>query len=301
MPLRSHNILALLNQILLETEKKTLVQDTSAFQQMVGTETPWAHVFETIDSIPDFSKRQKLRALEFEYTYAYIRSQLQLVYPRRNDDIWCLERTSYLTGLFSDPYNLWDEYCAALDALEDDARQELDNRPLTRKKRRGKMADLEFMQEALAALNEAFFQKAGLRGDEDALNHIESYSTQIVLCERTPGIPLSLCVLYLIIGTRLGFPLFGVNTPGKFLVKWHYDNLEMFIDVFNKGAYVTRTDLEVLYSTRYNVYTPRFLEPTPFEVIARRLLGNLVALALRDEDDDRARKLEDLTRSMFGI
>lgn len=301
MPLRSHNILALLAQIGHEIKTEKTAEDSQAFQQLVATESSWAEIFNHIDSISDFSLRHKLRNLELDYTIAYVRAQMQQVLPRGANDVWALERTSYLTGLFSNAFNLWDEYCAALDMLEVDLRDCLESRQLTPRRVKNRMHDMETVREILGAMNTVIFDKTGLGGEEGAINKFESHSAQLVLCERVPGIPLSLAVIYLITGARLGFPLYGVNTPGRFLLKWQLGELEIFIDVFDKGSLVTRENLEMLIASNLSGYSARLLDAAPFEIMTRRSLANLTALAVRNEDNDRARKLESLSRGLFGF
>ncbi|GAB4428395.1 MAG: transglutaminase-like domain-containing protein [Turneriella sp.] len=301
MPLRSHNILALLTQIGHDLAAEKTIEESPAFLQLVGTESSWADIFSHIDSISDFTLRQRLRSIEFDYTVAHVRNQMAHVLPRSGNDIWALERTSYLTGLFSDAFSLWDEYCAALDMLEVDLREELESCELTPRLLKSRMSDLKTVLRVIAAINTVLFKKMGLGGEEGAIHRIESHSAQLVLCERVPGIPLSLAIIYLIAGNRLGFPLYGVNTPGRFLVKWQLGELELFIDVFDKGSLIPRQNLEMLIAANLSTQATRLLEAAPFEVITRRSLANLIALALRIEDNERARKLEALSRGLFGF
>jgi regulator of sirC expression with transglutaminase-like and TPR domain len=301
MPLRSHNILALLTQIGHDLAAEKTIEESPAFLQLVGTESSWADIFSHIDSISDFSLRHKLRTIEFDYTLAYVRNQMALVLPRSGNDVWAIERTSYLTGLFSDAFSLWDEYCAALDMLEVDLRQELESRELTPRRLKNRMQDFETVRRVIAAINTVLFDSLGLRGEEGAINRLESHSAPLVLCERVPGIPLSLSIIYLIAGNRLGFPLYGVNTPGRFLLKWQLGELEIFIDVFDRGSLITRQNLEMLIATHLSTQSMRLLEAVSFEVITRRALANLTALALRAENNYRARKLEALSRELFGF
>lgn len=301
MPLRSHNILALLTQIGGDLSREKNLEDSPAFIELVATETAWAEIFHHIDLISDFSLRHRLRNTELDYTVAYVRNQMQQVLPRGGNDVWALERTSYLTGLLSHAFNLWDEYCAALDMLEVDLREALEERQLKPRKIKNRLQDLEVVREILGAMNYVIFEKTGLSGEEGAINKLESHSAQLVLCERVAGIPLSLAVIYLIAGQRLGFPLYGVNTPGRFLLKWQYDDLEIFVDVFDKGTLVTRQNLEMLIAANLSGYSPRLLDPAPFEIMARRSLANLTALAVRNEENERARKLESLSRGLFGF
>ncbi len=301
MALRSHNIPALLTQVSRDLMSERSLDDSAAFTELVATETPWAEIFRHIDSISDFVVRHKLRELELDYTVAFVRNEMQQVLPRSGNDVWALERTSFLTGLFSDAFNLWDEYCAALDMLEVDLREELESRSLTPRRLKNRMHDLEVVRSILGAMNTVIFDHTGLAGEEGAINRVESHSAQLVLCERVPGIPLSLAVIYLIAGSRLGFPLYGVNTPGRFLLKWQLGDLEIFVDVFDKGSLVTRQDLEMLMSANLSNYSSRLLDAAPFEIITRRSLANLSALAVRAEDNTRARKIETLSRGLFGF
>lgn len=301
MPLRSHNILALLTQIGHDTAGEKPVEESAAFLQLVGTESPWADIFSHIDSISDFALRHRLRSLEFDYTVAHVHNQIGHVLPRSGSDIWALERTSYLTGLFCDPFSLWDEYCAALDVLEVDLREELESRQLTPRRLKSRMDDPETVRRVIGSINTVLFENMGLAGEEGAINRLESHSAPLVLCERVRGIPLSLAVIYLIAANRLGFPLYGVNTPGRFLIKWQLGELEFFIDVFDRGSIISRQNLEALIAANLNTQATRLLEAAPFEVMTRRALANLIALALRAADNDRARKLEALSRALFGF
>ncbi|HRP68175.1 MAG TPA: transglutaminase family protein [Turneriella sp.] len=301
MPLRSHNILALLIEIGKDLANNKNLATSQAFMQLIATEASWAEIFQNIDAVPDFALRHKLRTLEIDYTTAFVYNQLGHVLPRSNNDVYAIERISYLTGLLATPFKLWDEYCAALDSLEVDLRQRLESVHLTPRRVKGRFDDLKIMHEILSALNETIFEKNGISGSDNAINCTEAYSPQAVLCERIPGIPLSIAMIYLIAGLRLGFPIYGVNTPARFLVKWQYGNLELFINVFDRGTVIDRDKLDQLMRENFPNYSNRLLDAVPFEIIARRAIANTAALAARNEDYDRSRKLEALSRTLFGF
>ncbi|MBV6493723.1 MAG: hypothetical protein LDLANPLL_01746 [Turneriella sp.] len=301
MPLRSHNILALLYELGKDIEKEKELSASHAFIQLIATEVPWADVFHNIDLVPNSTLRHKLRTIEADYTTGFVYTQLQHVLPRSGNDVYALERISYLTGLLANPYGLWDEYCAALDALEVDVRESLETRSLTPRRVKGRFGDTTIVHEIVAAINTAFFEKNSITSADDAINRIESHSAQSVLCERVPGIPLSLSMVYLIVGMRMGFPLYGVNTPARFLVKWQYDDLELFINAFDQGKIIDRATLDSHLRTKFPSYSTRLLDAAPFEIITRRAIANIAALAARNQDDEKARKLEGLSRTLFGF
>ena len=71
--------------------------------------------------------------------------------------------------------------------------------------------------EIILALNRYLFQEEGFDGD--AANFYDprnSFINQVL--ERKIGIPITLSIIYIEIGQRLGLPLQGVSFPGHFLV-----------------------------------------------------------------------------------
>src|SRR5581483_372967 len=91
------------------------------------------------------------------------------------------------------------------------------------------------VSETVAALNQTLFQHNGLQGNrEEYYDPRNSYLNEVL--DRRLGIPITLALIYMEVGRRLGFPLFGVGMPGHFLLK-HYDidGRETLIDCFNGG------------------------------------------------------------------
>src|SRR6516162_5689934 len=72
--------------------------------------------------------------------------------------------------------------------------------------------------EKIQSLSEFLFTGKGFGGNRDHFGDPRNSFLNEVL-ERRLGIPISLSVLYLEVGRRLGLPLQGVNFPGHFLVK----------------------------------------------------------------------------------
>src|SRR5262245_62910963 len=69
----------------------------------------------------------------------------------------------------------------------------------------------------LAATDAALFREAGFRGNADAYyDPRNSFLNDVI--ERRIGIPITLSVLYIEVGRRLGLDIRGVGFPGHFLV-----------------------------------------------------------------------------------
>ena len=97
--------------------------------------------------------------------------------------------------------------------------------------------------EIILALNRYLFQDEGFDGD--AANFYDprnSFINQVL--ERKIGIPITLSIIYIEIGQRLGLPLQGVSFPGHFLVKLSVESGEIVLDPFSGGVSLGRDELE---------------------------------------------------------
>jgi len=108
-----------------------------------------------------------------------------------------------------------------------------------------------------------------------------------VLARRT-GIPITLALVYVALGARLGLPLRGVGFPGHFLVRCDAP-VPLVLDPF-EGTVLERDECEQRWSATVSdaPFDPRALEPSPAHAILARLLGNLKQIHLAQQDWTRA-------------
>ncbi|PKL94490.1 MAG: hypothetical protein CVV18_08770, partial [Gammaproteobacteria bacterium HGW-Gammaproteobacteria-8] len=66
--------------------------------------------------------------------------------------------------------------------------------------------------------------------------------------DRRLGIPITLSILYIELGRRLGLPLQGVSFPGHFLVILPVSHGAVVLDPYSEGASLEMADLERLLS-----------------------------------------------------
>ena len=89
--------------------------------------------------------------------------------------------------------------------------------------------------EALHALNRYVFDELGFSGNvQDYYDPRNSFLNDVI--ERRLGIPISLAVLYIELGRRIGLPLHGVSFPTHFLVKCVLREGAVILDPFAAGA-----------------------------------------------------------------
>ena len=135
----------------------------------------------------------------------------------------------------------------------------------------------------LEGLVEHLFVVEGYRGNsEEYYEARNSFLTDVL--DRRVGIPISLAVLMIEVGRRLGVGLAGVNMPGHFLVRSISGEPEL-LDPFDGGRRLSREAVESLYSqASAGEFDHRVLEPVGPRVILSRMLRNLAEVARRDRD-----------------
>jgi regulator of sirC expression with transglutaminase-like and TPR domain len=169
---------------------------------------------------------------------------------------------------------------------------------------RGRLSDAMDAEVRIVALNEFLFADLGYTGNADHYyDPRNSYLNEVL--DRRTGIPLTLSVLYMEIGRRIGLPLDGVSFPGHFLVRLQLRGSLLVLDPFSAGEPQSEADLRA----RLRRVIPegatgpvpleelpleQFLEPAGKRQILARLLRNLKGIYR--EADKPERLLEVLNR-----
>ncbi|MDE0736227.1 MAG: trypsin-like peptidase domain-containing protein, partial [Pirellulaceae bacterium] len=139
----------------------------------------------------------------------------------------------------------------------------------------------------LAALDKYLFQDNGFHGSRfDYYHRANSYLNRVI--DDREGLPITLSVLYMELGRRLGLKIEGVGLPGHFIVRHvNQDGKGQLIDVFNEGKRLTREDAIKLAAEHSNQpFQDAYLAPVPSRQILIRMLNNLMSLAQQKEDKE---------------
>jgi regulator of sirC expression with transglutaminase-like and TPR domain len=144
-------------------------------------------------------------------------------------------------------------------------------------------------EERVVALNEFLFGELGFRGNaDDYYDPRNSYLNEVM--DRRTGIPITLSVLYMELGRRIGLPLQGVSFPGHFLVRLRLRGGTLVLDPFAGGAPQSSAELrERLQRVVRHEELPleEFLEPASHRQVLARLLRNLKAIYREKNQPDR--------------
>lgn len=155
---------------------------------------------------------------------------------------------------------------------------------------RDRLADESAPLVVLQELSRVLAQEEGFRGNEEDYYDARNCYLNDVL-DRRVGIPITLAIVWLEIGWRLGLPLAGVNFPGHFLIRYEGAALKVLVDPFYGGRIRFEDEAHELLEHAYGggvAFDPRFLRPAGKKDILVRLLANLKGNALRNRDDARA-------------
>ena len=170
-------------------------------------------------------------------------------------------------------------YLGRLDALAASVRSRLSEAP--------SFADI------IQALNTVLFQEEGLTGNQtDYHDPRNSFLSEVL--DRKLGIPITLSLVYIEVGKRLGVPLVGVGFPGHFVVKYEGPDGETVLDPFQGGSTVSQEQMGDKLRTMYGpqnpfiAQLPKLLAPVGKKDILLRMLRNLKQIYTQKEDFERA-------------
>jgi serine protease Do len=140
-------------------------------------------------------------------------------------------------------------------------------------------------KEKLAALNKELFEGRGFHGSRgDYYNRSNSYLNEVL--EDREGLPITLSLLYMEVGRRLGLKMEGVGLPGHFVVR-HVPakGKPQLLDVYEGGKPLSRADADrkVRDATGKGL-RPGDLAPVGKRALLVRVLYNLRGLAEKEAD-----------------
>ncbi|MGH8632387.1 MAG: SirB1 family protein [Burkholderiales bacterium] len=169
-------------------------------------------------------------------------------------------------------------YLDRIDAMADGLRPRVD--------------DSSSPPQRIVVLNHYLFRELGFAPNaDDYYNPRNSFLSEVL--ERRVGIPITLSILYMDMGARIGLPLQGVCFPGHFLVKCTLPEGMVVLDPYSNGTSLGLADLQRRLREARGGEVSRaiiagLLVGANKKEILLRVLRNLKAIYLRSQQLDNA-------------
>jgi regulator of sirC expression with transglutaminase-like and TPR domain len=158
---------------------------------------------------------------------------------------------------------------------------------------RSRLAAGVTVQQQIEALNRYLFSELGFRPNPaDYYDPRNSFLNDVL--DRRIGIPLTLSIVYIEIGRRVGLPLAGVSFPGHFLVRCAVSGGMVIIDPYSGGISLSLEDLCERLKLLKGEETPTeeqvagMLGPAAKSEVLVRMLRNLKAIYASRGEHERA-------------
>ncbi|MDH5590207.1 MAG: tetratricopeptide repeat protein [Gemmatimonadota bacterium] len=153
-----------------------------------------------------------------------------------------------------------------------------------------RLADETAPPVVLAEILDTLYQRRGFHGNREAFYDPRNSFLNDVL-DRYTGIPLTLGMVLLEVGWRLGLPLEGVTFPAHFLVRYRGSALRLLIDPYDSGKMYLQDEAQALLDRTYGGMVR--VQDAHMAVASRRymltrLLNNLKSVYTNVGDHARA-------------
>lgn len=168
--------------------------------------------------------------------------------------------------------------------------------------------------EKVNILNNVFFNRHHFKANkEDFLNPRNNFISDVI--ETKKGNPVSLSIIYLILSQTLNLPIYGVNTPGHFLVSYRLSTFDLndltstfrnfevedeakivpdyfYINCFQAGTVLLRKHIIEFLDHQKLEHKEEYFNPCNNIVIIKRLFFNLKTSYLKLNDENKVRNIE---------
>ena len=140
-------------------------------------------------------------------------------------------------------------------------------------------------RQRLMAISQCLYGVEGFHGNREAYYEPQNSYLNEVLTRRC-GLPISLGILYMAVAARTGLKMFGVNTPGHFMVGCCRGGDAIYVDPFTNGDVLDRAGckdrVESTVGQQGCVADEHFRAAAPIEIVARVLRNLKAAHSMED-------------------
>ncbi len=110
------------------------------------------------------------------------------------------------------------------------------------------------------------------------------------MIETRLGIPISLVMLYVIVGRRANMQIDGINLPGHFIARYE----RILFDPFHQGRILSRPDCEAILARQRLKTQSSYFAPASPRLVLMRMLANLLFIFERSGETAEAHARHEL-------
>lgn len=203
-----------------------------------------------------------------------------------SDPLGTLEEGVFLVASFNNPFVDKDKY---FNILEDWSKKLSEN-----------LKKVKLPNDSASIVNEInhfIFMDLGFRGNrKEYYDPNNSFIDKVI--EEKLGNPILLSVIYILITNRLGLPVKGVNMPAHFLVQYT-DSLDpIYVDPFNEGELITKTDCKERITALNLSWSESYLSNPTNKQIVSRIIQNLINIYHNKGEIELKELLEDYIKAL---
>jgi regulator of sirC expression with transglutaminase-like and TPR domain len=131
-----------------------------------------------------------------------------------------------------------------------------------------------------------FTEDKGFSGNKEDYYSEENHFINRVL-DLKIGIPITLSVIYLLVGKRINLPIQGIGLPGHFILRFSFGSTQVYFDPFNGGKVLSPADcVEIVKNLGFN-FTDEYLSPVSNRQILERILRNIILMLEKRQEKER--------------
>ncbi len=146
-------------------------------------------------------------------------------------------------------------------------------------------------------LNSVIFSK--LKFSANTKNfHAPGNSMINIALESRKGNPITLCVIYMLVAQKLKLPVYGVNLPNLFILTYKSNDLQFYINAFNRGLIFSKTDIDNYIAHLHINPLEIFYQPCNHIDIVKRALRNLIISFEKVGEHAKVEEVKDLLASI---
>jgi len=148
-------------------------------------------------------------------------------------------------------------------------------------------------------INSALFTKLKFRANTKNFHSPNNSFLRSVL-ESKKGNPISLSVIYMLVAEKLGMPIYGVNLPNLFIVTYKSEDLQFYVNAFNRGLIFSKKDIDNYLANLNLTAKPAYYEPCTNEDIIKRVLRNLIMAYEKLGEHHKSEEVKELLIEVSG-